>query len=144
MTSIPFSAPHLTNRIARFTQKSGLGLIRLLSARIGLSTWWEPKPSPAGPGWTTMTSKYVEASNPVENPNMVSSADEKADSSAEESPLHFQVGRIEMVMGPMFSGKTSELLRRLKRYEAVGTRTVLFNHVFDEERYLRLPGKEGC
>lgn len=34
-------------------------------------------------------------------------------------------GRIEVIIGPMFSGKSTELLRRLKRYRAAGVPFVL-------------------
>ena len=39
--------------------------------------------------------------------------------------------RVEIILGPMFSGKSTELLRRLSRYDAVGTKTLLINHSFD-------------
>jgi thymidine kinase len=40
-------------------------------------------------------------------------------------------GRTEMIVGPMFSGKTSELLRRLKKYEISGSKIVLVKHRSD-------------
>ena len=36
-------------------------------------------------------------------------------------------GRVEIVLGCMFSGKSTELLRRLSRYEAIGKDTLLIN-----------------
>ena len=40
-------------------------------------------------------------------------------------------GRVEIVIGSMFSGKTTELIRRISRYDAIGTKTLLINHSFD-------------
>lgn len=40
-------------------------------------------------------------------------------------------GRVEIIIGSMFSGKSTELLRRLSRYEAVSIPTLLINHTFD-------------
>ena len=39
--------------------------------------------------------------------------------------------RIEIILGCMFSGKSTELIRRLSRYEAVGVPTLLINSSFD-------------
>lgn len=39
--------------------------------------------------------------------------------------------RIELIIGPMFSGKSTELLRRTSRYEAIGKRVLLINHTKD-------------
>jgi thymidine kinase len=41
------------------------------------------------------------------------------------------VGRIEVVCGPMFAGKTEELLRRVRRAEVAGRRVVVVNHALD-------------
>ena len=40
-------------------------------------------------------------------------------------------GRIEVVCGPMFAGKTEELLRRVRRAEVAGRRVVVINHALD-------------
>jgi len=37
------------------------------------------------------------------------------------------VAKLEIIMGNMFSGKTSELIRRLKRHRAIGDRIVVIN-----------------
>ena len=37
-------------------------------------------------------------------------------------------GRIELVCGPMFSGKTTELLRRVRRYRITHNKIVIFTH----------------
>uniref|UniRef100_A0A7S3GHP2 Thymidine kinase n=1 Tax=Palpitomonas bilix TaxID=652834 RepID=A0A7S3GHP2_9EUKA len=58
------------------------------------------------------------------------------------SSRRVDMGRVELILGPMFSGKSSELLRRLQRYEAVGAKSVLFNHVRDEERLELLADRE--
>ena len=39
--------------------------------------------------------------------------------------------RIEVILGPMFAGKSSELIRRTSRYEAIGKNVLLINHSND-------------
>lgn len=39
--------------------------------------------------------------------------------------------RLEIIVGPMFSGKSSELIRRCSRYEAVGKNVCIINHSID-------------
>lgn len=39
--------------------------------------------------------------------------------------------RIEIIIGSMFSGKSTELIRRCNRYECVGQKTLLINHSLD-------------
>lgn len=39
---------------------------------------------------------------------------------------------IELILGPMFSGKTSELFRRLNRAKYTGHKTLLFKYAHDE------------
>ncbi len=46
------------------------------------------------------------------------------------------VGRLELFMGCMFSGKTSELIRQAKRLQCIGRRVLFINHSFDR-RYDR-------
>lgn len=41
------------------------------------------------------------------------------------------VGRIEVVCGPMFAGKTEELLRRVRRAVIAGRRVVVVSHALD-------------
>ena len=41
------------------------------------------------------------------------------------------LGRIEVICGPMFAGKTEELLRRVRRAEVAGRRVVVINHALD-------------
>jgi thymidine kinase len=41
-------------------------------------------------------------------------------------------GRIEVICGPMFAGKTEELLRRVRRAVIAGRRVVVVGHVLDE------------
>ena len=41
------------------------------------------------------------------------------------------VGRVEVVCGPMFAGKTEELLRRVRRAVIAGRRVVVFTHALD-------------
>lgn len=40
-------------------------------------------------------------------------------------------GRVEVIAGPMFAGKTEELLRRVRRAAIGGQRVVVFSHVLD-------------
>ena len=40
-------------------------------------------------------------------------------------------GRVEIILGCMFSGKSSELIRRLSRYDAVGIKTLIVNSELD-------------
>jgi thymidine kinase len=42
-----------------------------------------------------------------------------------------RIGRIEVVCGPMFAGKTEELLRRVRRALIAGRRVVVLNHALD-------------
>jgi thymidine kinase len=42
------------------------------------------------------------------------------------------VGRLEVIAGPMFAGKTEELLRRVRRAVVGGRRVVVFTHALDE------------
>ena len=39
--------------------------------------------------------------------------------------------RIEIILGCMYSGKSTELLRRTKRYQAIGKNVLLINHTYD-------------
>jgi len=41
------------------------------------------------------------------------------------------VGRVEVVCGPMFAGKTEELLRRVRRALIAGRRVAVFGHALD-------------
>ena len=41
-------------------------------------------------------------------------------------------GEIQLILGPMFSGKTTELLRRMRRYAAAGKRCVVLKHALDD------------
>jgi len=44
--------------------------------------------------------------------------------------LH-QRGRIELIMGPMFAGKSTELLRRVKRHEITGKKCLFIKFACD-------------
>ena len=41
------------------------------------------------------------------------------------------MARIEIILGPMFSGKSTELIRRCSRYEAIDKTVQIFNHDID-------------
>ena len=42
-----------------------------------------------------------------------------------------QTGHIELIYGPMFSGKSSELLRKIRRYEHAKKKCLVVNYVHD-------------
>jgi thymidine kinase len=42
-----------------------------------------------------------------------------------------RAGRVEVIAGPMFAGKTEELLRRVRRAAIAGQRVVVFSHALD-------------
>lgn len=50
-----------------------------------------------------------------------------------------------LILGPMFSGKSSEVLRHIRRWQSVGKRVVVVNHVSDV-RYGRgaIVTHDGC
>lgn len=41
------------------------------------------------------------------------------------------MGKLTVILGPMFSGKTTELLRYIERYELLGKRVLIVNHAGD-------------
>ena len=41
------------------------------------------------------------------------------------------MGKFTLVLGPMFSGKTTELIRRCRRMMAIGKKVIIFNHKND-------------
>jgi thymidine kinase len=50
---------------------------------------------------------------------------------AHDQPMIETRGRIEVIAGPMFAGKTEELLRRVRRAAIAGRRVVIFSHALD-------------
>ena len=46
-------------------------------------------------------------------------------------PFMFENTRIEIILGCMYSGKSTELLRRTNRYQAIGKNILLINHTND-------------
>jgi len=46
------------------------------------------------------------------------------------------VGKLDVITGPMFAGKSEELLKRLKRYKVAGQGVKVFNHALDK-RYAK-------
>jgi thymidine kinase len=44
-------------------------------------------------------------------------------------------GYLKVILGPMFSGKTTELIRIYRRYSACNIPVCVINHVSDKERY---------
>ena len=51
--------------------------------------------------------------------------------------------KIEIILGCMFSGKSTELLRRVKRYKAIGMKTLLINNVIDLRTGLFIETHDG-
>lgn len=45
---------------------------------------------------------------------------------------HKQSGRIEMIIGPMFAGKSTELIRRVKRLEISGKKCLTIKYILDD------------
>jgi len=43
-------------------------------------------------------------------------------------------GKIQLILGPMFSGKSSELLRRIRRYKLANKRVIVIKHELDLQR----------
>lgn len=41
------------------------------------------------------------------------------------------MAQIEIILGPMFSGKSTELIRRCNNYEAIDKKVLIFNHSLD-------------
>jgi thymidine kinase len=46
---------------------------------------------------------------------------------------------VELIIGPMFSGKTTELLRRARALSAIGARVLFIAHSNDAQRYVQQP-----
>lgn len=88
-------------------------------------------------------------SDEVMTTTIQSTMTEMKDSWTQHSMLDFQQpmvpimpirGRIEIIMGPMFSGKSTELLRRLQRHKIACKNVLLVKHSSD----LRYDGSELC
>jgi len=41
-------------------------------------------------------------------------------------------GQLDVIVGPMFSGKSEELMKRLRRFKIAGLKVLVFNHAFDK------------
>jgi thymidine kinase len=48
-----------------------------------------------------------------------------------DEPMPQASGRVEVIAGPMFAGKTEELLRRVRRAAIAGRRVAVFTHALD-------------
>lgn len=49
--------------------------------------------------------------------------------------MQSSVACVEAIIGPMFAGKSTELLRRVRRARSIGRRTLLVVHELDHERW---------
>ena len=49
--------------------------------------------------------------------------------------MNFTVGYLEIILGPMFSGKTTELIRIRNRYKHSNIKCCIINHSLDDDRY---------
>ena len=41
-------------------------------------------------------------------------------------------GVLDVIVGPMFSGKSEELMKRLRRFKIAGLKVMVFNHALDK------------
>lgn len=41
------------------------------------------------------------------------------------------IGHLDVITGPMFAGKSEELVKRLRRYKIAGLKVIVFNHALD-------------
>jgi thymidine kinase len=53
------------------------------------------------------------------------------------------IGRVEVVCGPMFAGKTEELLRRVRRAVIAGRHVVVIGHALDDRHGANVLGSHG-
>ena len=51
--------------------------------------------------------------------------------SSQEKDKSKKIGSLEIILGPMFSGKTTELMRRIKRHQAIGKNILTINSIKD-------------
>ena len=49
--------------------------------------------------------------------------------------MNFTLGYLEIILGPMFSGKTTELMRISNRYKHSNIKCCIINHSLDDNRY---------
>ena len=49
--------------------------------------------------------------------------------------MNFTMGYLEIILGPMFSGKTTELIRIRNRYKHSNIKCCIINHSLDDDRY---------
>jgi thymidine kinase len=52
--------------------------------------------------------------------------------SAEAPGQIYKAGKIELILGPMFSGKTTELLRRINRHQIAHNRCLLIKNTLND------------
>jgi thymidine kinase len=57
--------------------------------------------------------------------------------------MNERAGRLEVIAGPMFAGKTEELLRRVRRAVIAGRRVAVFTHVLDVRGHGRVASHAG-
>lgn len=60
-----------------------------------------------------------------------------------DSDIRTEIGSLELVMGPMFSGKSTELLRRLRIQRVIGRRGILVKHTSDVRTEGRVATHDG-
>lgn len=53
------------------------------------------------------------------------------------------VAHIEIIIGPMFSGKTTELIRRCSTYESINFNILIFNHTYDTRCSNKIQNHQG-
>lgn len=65
------------------------------------------------------------------NKNNSTTIPDNATFSLNKNNCHMAQGTIELIMGPMFSGKSTELLRKIRRYSYQKRSTVVVSYIFD-------------
>jgi thymidine kinase len=60
-----------------------------------------------------------------------------------DAQVEERTGRLEVIAGPMFAGKTEELLRRVRRAVIAGRRVEVFTHVLDTRGQGRIASHAG-
>ncbi len=54
------------------------------------------------------------------------------------------MGSLEVIIGPMFSGKTTELMRRIKRHMVIGNKPLIINSIKDTRCDSEIKSHDNC
>jgi hypothetical protein len=84
---------------------------------------------------TKTNSPSTEAGSPPDNNSSQAVQEQHHHTGTKKHPtLPKLKGRIELIIGPMFAGKSTELLRRMKRHEIAGSKCLRIKFS-DDTRY---------